>query len=159
MRGAILLMIGIGVAIGLAVPMKKQVAPAAEPVAHKAADAPRQTSLLRASNGHFYTDAFVNGKTVHFIVDTGSTDVALTLNDARMIGLNVDPTRFRVVGTGASGAVMGQEVNLGEVNLDGKRVRDIQGVVLQGLEVSLLGETYLRQLKGVEINADTMTLR
>jgi predicted aspartyl protease len=38
-------------------------------------------------------------------------------------------------------------------------VRGLKGVVLQGLEVSLLGQNYLRQLHSVEINADTMTLR
>ena len=76
-----------------------------------------------------------------------------------MAGIKVDPTQFRIVGTGASGAVTGQEVNLDEVELDGKRVRDLKGVVLQGLAVSLLGQNYLRQLHSVEISADTMTLR
>jgi aspartyl protease family protein len=76
-----------------------------------------------------------------------------------LLGLKFDPAHFEVVGTGASGAVMGQEVSLNEVSLDGKRAYGIKGVVLQGLAVSLLGQNYLRQLHGVQIDGDTMTLR
>ena len=54
---------------------------------------------------------------------------------------------------------MGQEVSLSEVSLDGKRAYGVKGVVLQGLAVSLLGQNYLRQLRGVQIDGDTMTLR
>ena len=154
-------MIAIGLAIGFTVPMRKRVQPPAQAVAtsDRPREVVRETRLARYPNGHFYTEAFVNGKTVRFIVDTGATDVALTLDDARVAGIQVDPAKFEVVGVGASGAVMGQNVSLSEVNLEGKRVRDIRGVVLQGLTVSLLGQNYLRQLHSVEITSDTMTLR
>jgi aspartyl protease family protein len=152
-------MIVAGLGIGLMVPVGKRAPVAQAATEGKPAEVARDTRLARAANGHFYTDAFVNRKTIHFIVDTGATDVALTIDDARMAGIKVDPAKFEVVGTGASGAVMGQAVSLDEVDLDGKRVRDIKGVVLQGLAVSLLGQNYLRQLHSVEISADTMTLR
>jgi aspartyl protease family protein len=160
MRGALFTMIVIGSAIGFLWPIEKRGAPAAA-----AADAeetyvkPHDTTLARAANGHFYADALVNKKMVHFVVDTGATDVALTIEDAHLLGLKFDPAHFEVVGTGASGAVMGQEVSLNEVSLDGKRAYGIKGVVLQGLAVSLLGQNYLRQLHGVQIDGDTMTLR
>ena len=161
MRAALLCMIAGGLVIGFTIPMgnRAPVAQAESANSKPAPDAPRGTKLARAGNGHFYTDAYVNRKTIHFVVDTGATDVALTIDDARMAGIKVDPTQFRIVGTGASGAVTGQEVNLDEVELDGKRVRGLKGVVLQGLAVSLLGQNYLRQLHSVEISADTMTLR
>jgi len=158
MRGAILLMIPIGGAIGYLMPISRQTASAVA-ATEQTSEKPRETKLTRWSSGHFYTDAYVNKKTIHFVVDTGATDVALTEADARMAGIKFDPSQFHVVGTGASGAVMGQEVNLDEVDLDGKRARDLKGVVLQGLEVSLLGQNYLRQLHGVQIDGDTMTLR
>lgn len=161
MRVAFLVMIVLGLAIGFSVPMGRQAKPAAEPIRYnqKPKDERRETKLLRSPNGHFYTDAFVNGKTVHFVVDTGATDVALTIDDARMAGIKVDTGKFEIVAYGASGPVMGQAVDLNDVDLDGKRVRDLRAVVLQGLGVSLLGQNYLRQLHTVEISADTMTLR
>jgi predicted aspartyl protease len=36
--------------------------------------------------------ALVNGQPVDFIVDTGATTIALTIEDARRIGLGVDPS-------------------------------------------------------------------
>lgn len=159
MRGAILSMIILGAAVGFLWPVGKQAAPAAQPNDEDSYMKPHETTLARASNGHFYTDIFVNKKMIHFVVDTGATDVALTLDDARMAGISFDPSHFQVVGMGASGDVMGQEVSLHEVSLDGKRAYDIRGVVLQGLPVSLLGQNYLRQLHGVQIDGDTMTLR
>jgi len=159
MRGAVLSMLILGATIGFLWPVGKQAAPAAQPEDDQSYVKPHETLLARASNGHFYTDAFVNKKMVHFVVDTGATDVALTLDDARMAGIKFDPSHFQVVGMGASGEIMGQEVSLREVSLDGKRAFDIKGVVLQGLPVSLLGQNYLRQLHMVQIDGDTMTLR
>lgn len=159
MRGALILMILIGGTIGCLMPISRRAAPAAEAASSQPHETPRETKLTRWSNGHFYTDAYVNKKTIRFVVDTGATDVALTEADAHMAGIQFDPSKFHVVGTGASGDVTGQEVSLDEVDLDGKRVRDLKGVVLHGLQVSLLGQNYLRQLRGVQIDGDTMTLR
>lgn len=159
MRGALFTMILIGSAIGFLWPVEKRGTSAAAAADPEDYVKPHDTTLARASNGHFYADALVNKKMIHFVVDTGATDVALTIDDARLLGLGVEPEHFKVVGTGASGAVMGQEVSLNEVSLDGKRAYGLKGVVLQGLAVSLLGQNYLRQLHGVQIDGDTMTLR
>ncbi|HWI86662.1 MAG TPA: TIGR02281 family clan AA aspartic protease [Sphingomonas sp.] len=153
-------MILFGLAIGFLIPVGKPVSRAAEvaPPYDRPYEVRHDTILARAANGHFYTDALVNGKQVRFVVDTGATNIALTLDDARTAGIQVDPSKFEVVGTGASGAVTAQVVSLAEVDLVGKRAQGVKAMVLQGLEVSLLGQNYLRQLRSVEINADTMTL-
>ena len=39
------------------------------------------------------------------VVDTGASTVALTVEDARRAGILVDPARFAVIGTGASGFI------------------------------------------------------
>ena len=119
----------------------------------------QETVLERGPGGHFFTVANINGEPIRLVVDTGATDVALTLDDARRAGVNFDPSQFQVVGTGASGDVRGQEVELNEVDLDGKKVDGIHGVVLEGLTVSLLGQNYLRKLDSVSISGDKMTLK
>jgi aspartyl protease family protein len=163
MKLAILTVTVAGIAIGLALPGGKPKAIAAAPpplvAGETARDTPRETVLERGGNGHFYTVADVNGEPIKFVVDTGATVVALTMSDARRIGINFDPGSFEVVGSGASGDVRGTEVLLKDVVLDGKRVSDIHALVLEGLTISLLGQNYLRHLDNVSISGDTMKLR
>src|SRR5262245_50762121 len=45
------------------------------------------TNVPRQTDGHFYVDAEVNGTRIHFLIDTGSTTVALTEDDARRAGI------------------------------------------------------------------------
>ena len=48
-------------------------------------------------DGHYWAEADVDGKRVRFLVDTGATAVALTLNDARRLGLDLDHLDFSQV--------------------------------------------------------------
>jgi aspartyl protease family protein len=54
-------------------------APVAEPIVQPA-------SISKASDGHFWAEAEVNGERVRFLVDTGATAVALTAADAQRLG-------------------------------------------------------------------------
>lgn len=171
MGRALLIVIAIGLAVGAFLPMDDR-APretdAPEAIAEDASADPggrwgtgqgRETRLVRAANGHFLTEARVNGQPVTFVVDTGSTTVALTVADARRAGIPVEPTRFTVIGTGAGGPIRGQQMKIGRIDLNGTEVSDVGGAVIEGLEVSLLGQTYLSRFGSVTINGDTMELR
>src|SRR4029450_12058640 len=116
-------------------------------------------TLERSFDGHFYADARVNGATIHFLVDTGATGIALSADDARRAGLAFDTNGAEVIGTGASGAVMGHWVKLNRVELGLKRGTDTPGVIPEGGERALLGQTSLPQFASVEIHNDTMVLR
>ncbi|SFS06140.1 retropepsin-like aspartic protease family protein [Sphingomonas jatrophae] len=155
MRNMVLATMVCGAAIGLMVPQRRP-APRAAPAA-PAELAP--TVLQRADNGHFYAVAEVGGTPIKFMVDTGATGIALSMADARLIGLKVNPDRFEVVGRGASGAVRGQMLPLKTVDLDGRKVEGLSAMVADGLGVSLLGQSYLRHMRSVEIRGDEMTLR
>jgi aspartyl protease family protein len=118
-----------------------------------------ETRLERAPNGHFYANAAVNGQPIELVVDTGASTVALTVEDARRAGINVDPSRFDVIGTGASGPVRGHPVTIRSISVDSREVRNLDGVVLEGLEVSLLGQSYLSRLEEVRMSGGEMILR
>ena len=94
-----------------------------------------------------------------FIVDTGASNVALTVDDARRIGLKFDPGEFQYVGEGASGPVRGKLVKLDRVSIDGKTVDDVSGVILEGSNLSLLGQSYLARMGEVQMVGDTMVLK
>lgn len=152
-----LTMIAAGALIGIAWPSGKP-APARPAVESAAGEAPA-TQLERAANGHFYVFAKVNGELVHFLVDTGASTVALTLDDARRVGIDADPAGFEVIGEGASGPVRGKLVTLDSVDIEGKSVRNVRAAVLEGSNLSLLGQSYLERMGTVEIRGAYMVLR
>ena len=119
----------------------------------------RETDLERSSSGHFYTYAKVNGELVKFVVDTGADVVALTKEDAERVGMPVDPSSFTVIGEGASGPVRGAPVMIDSVEVDGKLVNDVQGIVLADSSLSLLGQSYLSRINGVQMSGDYMVLK
>ena len=155
MQKALIFVVAAGIVIGLAWPSDRSTAPAASAVS--AADGPRETVLERSEGGHFYANVEVNGELVRFLVDTGASGVALTEADAERIGLDFDRGAYEQVGLGASGPVRGKFVTLDKVSLDGKAARNVDGAILEGSDMSLLGQNYLGRFS-VEMRGDTMRI-
>lgn len=147
------------VAIGLVMPAPSSVPPQAPAVASQPVIDGVDKVLRRQADGHFYADVMVNGQLVHFVVDTGATDVALSTKDARHVGIDFSPDEFEVVGMGASGPVRGKRVVLNSVAIGKKEAFDVQGSILEGSEISLLGQAYLSRIGLVKITGDEMLLR
>ncbi len=116
-------------------------------------------TLHREMDGHFYADAEINGATVHMLVDTGATAIALTRDDARKAGIGVSIGMPNVVGQGASGDVKGEYVTVDRIKLGDTIAEGMNAVVLDGGGVSLLGQTFLARFSSVEMHGDTMVLR
>jgi aspartyl protease family protein len=162
MQKAFFLVVAVGTIIGLAWPSDRSTAPtatamAAAVAADGGASEPKETVLERSGGGHFYADVEVNGTLVRFLVDTGATGVALTERDAKRIGLDFDRGNYEQVGMGAGGPVRGKFVTLDKVSLDGKTAHKIEGAILDGSEISLLGQNYLGRFS-IEIRGDTMRI-
>jgi aspartyl protease family protein len=116
-------------------------------------------TLQRQMDGHFYADAEINGTTIHMLVDTGATAIALTRDDARKAGIGISIGMPNVVGQGAGGEVKGEFVTVDRIRLGGKTGEAMNAVVLDGGGMSLLGQTFLGKFASVEIHGDTMVLR
>ena len=115
--------------------------------------------LQRSSDGHFYADIQINGATVHALVDTGATQIALSRADAGSAGIATSIGMPEVVGEGADGAVHGEIVRLDRVTLGHKSAEGMTAVVLNSGGSSLLGQSFLSKFDSVEIRGDTMVLR
>jgi len=139
-----------GVGIGLLWPTAKH------PIA-----AGRDTELViaRSSDHHYYTDAKVNGRVVHFMIDTGASETALTESDAQAVGLAIDPKNYEVLGDGASGMVRGQYVQLKSIDVGGISQEDAKAVVVPGATVSLLGQPFLEKIDEIVIRQGEMRLK
>ena len=144
----------------------EQVALASEQIVKKQRPEQRRTSGSTVSlrkdprNGHFWTHARVNTGRVHFLVDTGASSVALTLNDAKKAGLKIRDLNFNVPVSTAGGTNYGAYVQLEAVSIGGITLRDVDAIVIKdGLSTSLLGMSYLGELQKVEATRDTLFLR
>jgi aspartyl protease family protein len=115
--------------------------------------------LQRSSDGHFYADVEINGATVHALVDTGASGIALSRDDARSAGLATSIGMNDVIGRGADGDVRGEYITLDSVSLGHKRAEGMQAIVLNSGEQSLLGQNFLSKFDSVEIQGDRMVLR
>ena len=115
--------------------------------------------LKRDGSGQFHLMAQVNGQDVRFLVDTGADVVALTLEDAEALGINVDTGSLKPMIQTASGTGYGAPVSVDELTFGGSTFRDVPAIVVDGLQVNLLGQNVLRKLGKVELSGDRMVIR
>lgn len=148
--------VALGAGIGFLWPTSKP-APAARAAV---VSGPAQPTVIeRSPQGHFYVDAEINGQFVHCIVDTGASMVALPVDDARRIGIAFSEGEFQPVGRGAGGVVNGKEIMIDTISVDGKKVDQVPGAILQGNDICLLGQAYLNRLSSVEMSGGVMRLQ
>lgn len=140
-----------GASLGVLWPLNKSSSPSAA--------TSTEISLERSADKHYYAEAQVNGRQVRFLVDTGASEIALTEDDARKVGLTVDPEKYELVGHGASGMVRGQYVDLQSIDLGGIRESNVKAVIVQGANVSLLGQPFLENVDEIVIRKGQMLLR
>lgn len=120
---------------------------------------PTEFVLHRSSDGHFYADADVNGAAVRFLVDTGSSTIALSEADAKKAGITVAPGEFELIGEGASGMVRGKETTIDKLSIGGIEQQQVKAAVVEGATTSLLGADYLDSMDEIIIRKGDMTLR
>jgi aspartyl protease family protein len=115
--------------------------------------------LQRQPDGHFYAEADVDGNTVRFLVDTGASMIALSARDAEAMGLEWNDSELQHVGRGVNGDVFGKPVTLANVVVGDLQADDVAAVIIpEGLDVSLLGQSFLSRVEAVNIEGDRMTL-
>jgi len=87
--------------------------------------------LTRASDRHFYATLGINGTPVRFVIDTGATNMVLSRQDARRVGINPDALAYFMSAETANGTVRTAKLRLREVRLgpiiDKNVVADVYG--------------------------------
>jgi aspartyl protease family protein len=113
----------------------------------------------RSADGHYRMTLEVNGTPVRFVVDTGATDIVLSAEDARRVGIDTEGLAFVGAARTANGMVSTARVWLDEVRLGGLADRGVPAVVNGGeMDGSLLGMTYLDRFDEVRIGGGELTL-
>jgi aspartyl protease family protein len=157
--------IAIGFVLSLIVtacaPEAKQEAVETTPVASKPKKSASVVTLQKnPSDGQFWTQARVNTGTVRFLVDTGAGMVALTEKDAKKAGLKTRDLSYNVPIRTAGGENFAAVVTLDRISVGAITIKNVEAMIVpEGLDISLLGMTYLGELQSVQANRNTMTLR
>ena len=107
--------------------------------------------LKRGLDGHYRSEALINGEKVNVLVDTGATGVAISQSIADKLNLkSLDAIRTNT----ANGDSVGYMVRLESVKMGGVTARDVAAMIAPGLDgdvllgMSFLGRMDVRLLKG-----------
>ncbi|WP_409288133.1 TIGR02281 family clan AA aspartic protease [Pseudomonas sp. KCJK8927] len=116
-----------------------------------------EVRLLSNGQGHFVADGAINGQGVHFMLDTGATDVAIPETLARDLDLERGSP---VTLSTANGRTEGYRTRLDSLQLGDIRLQGVRALVVPGLDgkTVLLGMSALKQLEFTQ-RGGTMLLR
>lgn len=107
--------------------------------------------LKRGLDGHYRTEALINGHKVNVLVDTGATGVAISQTIANQLNLkSINAVRTNT----ANGESIGYMVRLASVQIGGVVAHNVSAMIAPGLDgdvllgMSFLGRMDVRLYKG-----------
>lgn len=127
---------------------------------------PQQATLVdgrievpKGRDNHFHLTLHINDVPVEFLVDTGASQMVLTLDDAQRVGFNPEELAFIQTAFTANGEVATAPVRLDTVRLENISDTRVRASVNSGdMDKSLLGMSYLSQFDSIEIRRDRLIL-
>lgn len=103
--------------------------------------------LTAGSGGHFLTQGAINGRAAQFMVDTGATSVAMSVQDAERLGVDYRKGRLGRSST-ANGVINVYMVKLASVRIGEVEIYDVDGTVVPaGMPYILLGNSFLTRFQ------------
>lgn len=116
----------------------------------------RQVVLKANRAGHYVATGGINGQPVVFLVDTGATDVAMSLDLAKKLGI---PRLYETRMNTANGSVTGWSTVIDEVSLGPLVLRQVEASILPNMDDDvLLGMSFLERMELIQRNG-VLTVR
>lgn len=108
-----------------------------------------RTVVIKSDQGHYWTDARIDGRRLGFVVDTGATQIALRESDAASLGYRPRPGDYTVRVSTANGEGRAARIELTRVDVGDITVRDVPALVVpdNALNVNLLGMSFLSRVR------------
>ena len=113
------------------------------------ANAGRSTRIVlsESGGGHFMTPGQINGRAVQFMVDTGATNISMSMTDAERAGLDYKSGQPVSLST-ANGMALGYRIKLASVRVAEVEVFDVDAVITpQPMPFVLLGNSFLSRFQ------------
>jgi len=120
----------------------------------------RSVTLTAGKNGHFFARAYINGRPIAVMVDTGATRVAMTYKDAERLGLRPLGSDFTQITRTANGTARMAPVDLDSVRIGDVEVSNLRGSIAEEgkLPITLLGMEFIRKLDRFELRGRELVL-
>jgi aspartyl protease family protein len=132
------------------------------PTKDQTADVSRDGRSMRftmAQDGQFHVEALIGAISVRFILDTGASEVMLSLADARRLGYEPSELSYTRLYRTANGTVRAAPLTLPAIDIGPIRLVDVDASVLDtDAESSLLGMSFLKRLSSYRVEGPTLTL-
>ena len=140
---------------GVAARLKAELIPS-----HAVVVSEREIILTRGDNGHFRVSGLADNTRVLFLVDTGASDISISREDAKRMGIDISSLSYTVPYRTANGLAFEAPYQLktlviGPIELHGVSV----SISKSETSGSLLGMSFLNRLSGFEIKGRKMILR
>lgn len=114
-------------------------------------------TLRARPDGYAYVRASVNGADMVMAFDTGASEVSLTHADAIKAGV-AGNLNYSLFFSTANGRGRGAPVMLREIRIGQLVIPDVRAVVMENMQVSLLGQTFLSRLRSYKMQDGVLTL-
>lgn len=112
-----------------------------------------------SSDGHYWVEATVNGAPARFLIDSGASITALSLDSARMAGLNFDINAPGVQMVTANGKIDAKRSSISTLVIGPIRVSDLDVVVSSSFgDVNVIGMNLLSRLRSWGVQGGEMVL-
>lgn len=118
-------------------------------------------TISRSKDGHFYTEVFINGVKIKFLIDTGASDVALTANDAIKLRYDLSKLKYTRAYSTANGVVSAAPITLEKLQIGSKILYNIPAHISSNtkeLDISLFGMAAISKFKSFKIDKDLLIL-
>ncbi|MGB5724483.1 MAG: TIGR02281 family clan AA aspartic protease [Parasphingorhabdus sp.] len=115
--------------------------------------------IRQSADGHFWANATVNALPVRFLIDSGATTTAMTLQTARSAGIEISGSPFPVILTTANGSVEAQRGTIQSLQIGSMVAKDLPVVVAEEFgDSNVIGMNLLSQLKSWRVEGREMIL-
>ncbi len=112
-----------------------------------------------AQDGHFYIDVKINNTPVRFMIDTGASDIVISIKEAKPLGINLEKLTFNKPYQTANGTSWGANVTLDEIEVGNVVFHNVAASINNAdMGTSLLGMSFLRKFKKYEFYRDRLVL-
>jgi len=120
----------------------------------------KQIAIVTSNDGHFYIDLKVNTWPVHFMIDTGASDIILNSSDSKRVGIDAtNMVSFRKYQT-ANGLIVSGLASVRQIEVSSSiNFRNVIVAVNDGdMGTSLLGMSFLSRFESYEVRRGRLVL-
>ena len=120
---------------------------------------PGEIRIRQASDGHFWVDAEVNGRSIRFLVDSGATTTSLSRETAEDVGIEPSSGLGVMVQT-ANGVVMAQRGRADTIRIGPISRSDVAVHISDAFgDMNVIGLNYMSTLSAWGVEGRTLVLK